>query len=280
MLINRTGRKKIIQNQGKEVKIMTKKNHESVTVDVQLNLDKNFYNNKNFAVKLQAYEKQGQSFLPWDLGAAQKNLEGLEDNIGHQFTLNDVEIDNLLFRLKVIDNKNTVIGLADSIKTFQEPGESGGGSKDTDTLLILREKNIQLPFKIEMEKDQKPVLVLQEKIRLKQLFKHNIQIKVLIYTAAIRDILKTYLSDTEFKDCEYKTKFIEKIQQICGGDLNDPPDYQNDDGTVNEEALNWINESISLIFSNPIKKGGKNIIYMNEFEKICKNLGDEEQDED
>ena len=32
-----------LQNQGKEVKIMTKKNHESVTVDVQLNLDKNFY---------------------------------------------------------------------------------------------------------------------------------------------------------------------------------------------------------------------------------------------
>ena len=133
-----------------------------------------------------------------------------------------------MFRLKVIDNKNTVIGLADSIKTFQEPGESGGGSKDTDTLLILREKNIQLPFKIEMEKDQKPVLVLQEKIRLKQLFKHNIQIKVLIYTAAIRDILKTYLSDTEFKDCEYKTKFIEKIQQICGGDLNDPPPSKDD----------------------------------------------------
>ena len=46
MLINRTGRKKIIQNQGKEVKIMTKKNHESVTVDVQLNLDKNFITTK------------------------------------------------------------------------------------------------------------------------------------------------------------------------------------------------------------------------------------------
>ena len=107
-------------------------------------------------------------------------------------------------------------------------------------------------------------------VMTEQLFKEDIQIKVLIYSSIIRQILTTYLADPAYKNCQKKEKFIEKVISNSGLQ-NEIPNYFREDGKVNEEATDWIEEVTAGCINMPIIKAGKRTRYLEEFKKIIGN---------
>ena len=208
---NRTGRKDIVKAEGEntEIRVITTKLSENtVQADVEIKLNKTHHFDKNFNVILQAYETRGIAKEPRDLGKI-KDL-GLGE---FQITIPDVSIDRLLFRLKVIDNNNIVRGEADEIKPSQrDEYQKIKPSDNSSTILPIREdKRIKLPFSLDIQPETTPILLVKAGYNLKRLFRENLQIKVLIYTSIIRQILTIYLSDDSYRSCPKKEEFLSKV---------------------------------------------------------------------
>ena len=123
-----------------------------------------------------------------------------------------------------------------------------------------------------MEPDQKPVLLVKSKLNLKEQFKHDIKTKVLIYTSVIRQILQTYLSDKNFQDCSKKDIFIGKVLSNAGSEteIKEIPSYFDDEGCVNQDALEWIEEQTAACINTPVIFRGKKENYLSIFEAQCR----------
>ena len=265
---NRTGRETIVKAEGKntEIRIIAKQVSErkiDTNIEIKFNEEHNFKD--NYKIKLQAYESKGSAQSPWDLGTIKDLGTG-----NYNFTLLGMSLDRVPFRLKVIDENNFVKGEANEIKPSVKDAEDKIKINDnSSTLIPIREdKRINLPFSLEMEPDLSPILLVKSGLNMKQLFKENIQIKVLIYSSIIRQILTTYLADPSYKNCHKKEKFIEKVISNSGLQ-NEIPDYFKEDGKVNEDAIDWIEEVTAGCINMPIIKAGKRIRYLEEFKRIC-----------
>jgi hypothetical protein len=269
---NKTGREKIIKAQGDntEIFIEAKKDGDIVQIVAKLNLSKSHNFKPDYKIFLQAYESKGYAKEPKEMGQVSEPWE-------LKFNILDIPIDSLLFRIKIIDKNNVVRGFADEIRADLQ-GESKGTksgetSEQSNTILPIKEdSNLILPFAVQMEPDQKPVLLVKSKLNLKEQFKHDIITKVLIYTSIIRQILHTYLSDKNFQDCEYKDKFIGKVLSNAGSEteIKEIPNYFDDDGCVNQDALEWIEEQTAACINTPVEFRGRKENYLSLFEAQCK----------
>ena len=133
---NKTGRKKIVKASGEntEIKITAKKfsDYLEIRTDLKLNSEHKF--KEDYQITIQPYESKGFARQPMDMGTV-----GNPSDLS--FTLDDISLDTLLFRLKVVDKHNTVKGFADEIK----PDLSGGGDDTSEggdgsnTILPIKE---------------------------------------------------------------------------------------------------------------------------------------------
>lgn len=275
---NKTGRKKIVKALGEntEIKITAKKFTDYLEIRTELKLNPEHKFRDEYSISLQPYESKGFARQPMDMGTV-----GNPSDLS--FNLDDISYDTLLFRLKVVDKNNTVKGFADEIK----PDLSGGGNDTSDggdgsnTILPIKEdSSIKLPFAIQMEPNTKPVLLVKSKLNLKEQFKHDIRTKVFIYTSVIRQILINYLSDNSYEDCAKKKIFLSKVLGNAGlEDDHEIPKYYNDDGSINQEATDWIEETTAACIDTPVIFKGNKTNYLSLFEKKCKEAVVEEENE-
>ena len=101
-----------------------------------------------------------------------------------QVYIREIDVDRVLFRLKVYDEKNVLKGLGDKISLVSDEG----GQKVIHHRILYyypREDKIKVPFQIEVE-SEKPILLLKSKLNLKEKFKNNIIVKTLIYTEILQ----------------------------------------------------------------------------------------------
>ena len=277
---NKTGRKKIVKASGEntEIKITAKKFSDYLEIRTELKLNSEHKFNEDYNISIQPYETKGFARPPMDMGTV-----GNPSDLS--FNLDDISLDTLLFRLKVVDKNNTVKGYADEIK----PDLSGGGNDTSEggdgsnTILPIKEdESIKLPFAIQMEPDSKPVLLVKSKLNLKEQFKHDIKTKVFIYTSVIRQILTNYLSDKNYADCSKKEVFINKVLGNAGLDtaMDEIPEYFNDDNSVNQEAVDWIEQVTADCIDTPVTFKGNKTNYLSLFEKKCRETAMENENED
>ncbi len=264
---NKTGRKKIVKAVGEntEIKIIAKKFVDYLGIDTELKLNPEHKFKEDYNISLQAYEKKGFAYEPRDMGT-------VGDPSDLSFNIEGISLDTLLFRLKVVDKKNIVKGFADEIKPdlSGEGNETHEGGDGANTILPIKEdSSLKLPFAIQMEPYSKPVLLVKSKLNLKEQFKHDIKTKVFIYTSVIRQILTNYFSDKNYADCSIKEDFINKVLGNAGLDteLDEIPAYFNDDGTVNSEAVDWIEEVTAECINTPVTFKGSKTNYLSLFEK-------------
>ena len=63
--------------------------------------------------------------------------------------------------------------------------------EQSSTILPIQEtSNINVPYKIQLSLNEKPILLLKANLNLKERFKNDIHTKTLIYSATIRDFNK------------------------------------------------------------------------------------------
>ena len=275
---NRTGRVKIFHSGVyPEIVIKAEQKKECLIYRAELNLDPKHKFNDNFSITLQAYEKNGLAKEPLSMGTV-GNPKDLATIV-----VEDINIDSILFRFKITNDKNIIKGWADQISITQEDNLSDGSkttSDQSDTILPIQETDqINTPFKIEMIPNERPKLLLKAGLNLKEKFKREITTKVFIYTSVIRQILFTYLVDEEFNDDPKKKQFLQKIKDNAGGDLEDPPEHIIEYNKITDEGYDWIEKATSLSLNRPISFNGKNTSLMEEFAAQCKKYGIEDEDE-
>lgn len=278
---NRTGRKRILHiGPEAEIKITAKQKDELLTYSTELNINKKHKFNNDYKISLQAYEKNGIALKPRDLGTV-----GEPFDLG-EVSVSDINIDRILFRLKVFDEKNIIKGYATSIQVNIHNASNSfkqEAANQANTLLPVEEtSNIKVPFQIDMSPGEKPVLLLKANLNLKEKFKNDIITKTYIYTSAIRQILFNYLVDDEYDRDQIKDHFISKIIENCGNEIEQPPENIMISGKVSEEGHQWIENALAGCMNRVVNFQGKNVTIMDQFENKCKNIEvvEESYDED
>ena len=243
----------------------------------ELNLDPAHKFQDNFRIKIQAYEKNGIAKQPTDMGTV-----GKPDRKGEAL-ISDIHIDRVLFRLKIVDQNNKVMGYAQKIPiTNEDPVERQKKIQEqSNTILPIQETNsINVPYKIQLNLNEKPVLLLKANLNLKERFKNDIHTKTLIYSAAIREILLKYLTDKEYSNDKNKKLFIQKIKDNCAGDVPEEPDQMIEEGQkLSEEGLSWIEIVTEKCLNKPVNFQGKQISLMDQFKDDCISHNSEDEDE-
>ena len=77
-----------------------------------------------------------------------------------------------------------------------------------------------------------------------------------------------------------KKLFLSKVLGNAGlEDDHEIPKYYNDDGSVNQEATDWIEETTAACIDTPVIFKGNKTNYLSLFEKKCKEAVVEEENE-
>ncbi len=279
ILTNRTGREKIlIQGEKPEIKITAKQEGQFLSWFAEINLDPAHKFKDDYRIKIQAYEKNGVAKKPTDMGTVK------EPKQTGQALIKEIHIDRVLFRLKIIDKDNKIRGYAQRIPlTNDDPRERQKKFEEqSSTILPIQEtNNINVPYKIQLSLNEKPILLLKANLNLKERFKNDIHTKTLIYSAAIREILIKYLTDKEFANDKNKKDFINTIKNNCAGDVQDEPTEMIEEGQkLSEDGLNWIEYVTERCLNKPVNFQGKQISLMDQFKDDCINHNVKGDDDD
>lgn len=252
-LLNVTGRKKIIhaKSGNTEIKITGESFESGVNIIVDLNLDKKHNFPDQAILTLYPYQKSGGAYEPINLGTVEKPL-----NINENIKLNGADIDNLLFRLKVSDKKY-ILGLADFVRFFEDDkGLSNKGS--TSALLPIISDDIGTPYKIKMSpnNNRPPTLIINKKSNIRSKLISDPYTMILIYSAAVREILTNFFINSEYLDDPWKDewiKFIHKTQGEPNKDYPEPYFIEETENEVNRETVEWIDDAVSAISDLKLK---------------------------
>jgi hypothetical protein len=283
---NRTGRKKIFyKGDSPEIKVFAEQINNSLKYRTELNLNPDSNYKSHYKITIQAYEKNGSADKPYDMGTV-----GSPSNLA-SVIVKDINIDSVLFRLKIVDENNTIKGYASKIPVVSEPELSNEDPSSTnkksvnsnaDTILPVQEtSNINVPFRVLMSAGQKPILQLKANLNLKEKLRNDIITKTLIYTAAIKEILTNYLIDKEYKSDPNKNIFIDKVRQNCGEDLPEPPkEFLESDQSINQEAVEWIDAAVAGCLNRTTNFQNKQESLFSIFSDVCKKHNLLNNDED
>ena len=254
-LLNVTGRTKIIhaKSGNTEVKIIGENSEGGVKYSIELKLSEKHNFPKDAIITLYPYQTSGGAYEPVNLGTVEK-----QENIGKEILLPESDVDNLIFRLKVSKSKY-ILGLADRVSFFEdEEGLSQTGS--TSTLLPILTDDISSPYKIKMAPNgsRPPILIVNKKSNIKSKLISDPYTMILVYTAAVREILTNFLIDTRYSDDRWKDEWIKFIHKIQGEPDKEPPKpYFIEDSTeneVNQDTLDWLDEAVSSISNLKLKE--------------------------
>ena len=252
-LLNVTGRKKIIhaKSGNTEIKITGESFESGVNILIDLNLDKKHSFPGHAILTLYPYQKGGGALEPINLGTVEK-----PSNINDNIKLEGADIENLLFRLKVSDKKY-ILGLADRVSFFEDDkGLSDKGS--TSSLLPLISDDIGTPYKIKMSpnNNRPPILIINKKSNIRSKLISDPYTMILIYSAAIREILTNFFINSEYLDDPWKdewVKFIHKAQGEPNKDYPKPYFIEETENEVNRETVEWIDDAVSVISNLKLK---------------------------
>jgi len=262
-----------ITHKGKnpDVKIFLKKiKDEGIDIEVEIDLKRHNFDEDSF-VFFQPYNNRGSGMKPKSMGNI-KDLNNSETNIFSYF-IPDIEKDDARFSLFVSKsglfnkiNVHRVVGKA-KIKDFYDEPESGKDENfKTESLLPTKEDEIGTIFKIDMTPGRKPWLILKRGCNIKHKLDNNIDPiqKTLIYTSAIRDLLKTYLIDDRYEDCPWKRKWFSEIKKKLADPDSPPPESlisrENDETEINSDTERWIEDVAITFVSNLLDASGKKLI--------------------
>jgi len=254
-LLNVTGRKKIIhaKSGNTEVKIIGENSDGGVKYSIDLKINEKHAFPKDAIITLYPYQKSGGAYEPVNLGTVAK-----QENIGKEILLPESDIDNLIFRLKVSKSKY-ILGLADRVTFFEdEEGLSQTGS--TSTLLPILTDDISSPYKIKMAPNgpRPPILIVNKKSNIKSKLISDPYTMILVYTAAVREILMNFLIDTRYSDDRWKDEWIKFIHKIQGEPDKEPPKpyfiENSAENDVNQDTLDWLDEAVSSISNLKLKQ--------------------------
>ncbi len=254
-----------------DVKVLLDKiSNDGINIKVEVNLERHNFE-ENCDVFFQAYSNRGSGLEPWKMGDF-KSLSNGEVKTFSYF-IPQIDKDSARFNLFVSKkgnfkniNVHRVIGRSKIKEFYDEPDDGKDGNYKTESLLPTREDEIGTAFKIDMYPGQKPVLVLKRGCNIKHKLDNNIDPiqKTLIYTSALRELLKIYLSDNRFDDCPWKLRWFEEIKKKMGDpDVLIPESlfiYENDLSEINPEAEQWIEDVVNIFVSNLIDASGKKLI--------------------
>ncbi len=254
-LLNVTGRKKIIhaKSGNTEVKIIGENSDGGVKYSIDLKINEKHAFPKDAIITLYPYQKSGGAYEPVNLGTVAK-----QENIGKEILLPESDVDNLIFRLKVSKSKY-ISGLADRVTFFEdEEGLSQTGS--TSTLLPILTDDISSPYKIKMAPNgpRPPILIVNKKSNIKSKLISDPYTMILVYTAAVREILTNFLIDTRYSDDRWKDEWIKFIHKIQGEPDKEPPKpyfiENSAENDVNQDTLDWLDEAVSSISNLKLKQ--------------------------
>ena len=186
-----------------DVKVLIDKiRDDGIDIKVELDLKRHNFDDKSH-VFFQAHNSRGSGMKPWAMGNV-KDLNSSEETNTFSYFVPDIEKDDARFSLFVSEtglyNKidvNRVVGKAKIREFYNEPENGKDDNFKTESLLPTKEDEIGTAFKIDMSPGRKPWLILKKGCNIKHKLDNNIDPiqKTLIYTSAIRDLLKTYLTD-------------------------------------------------------------------------------------
>ena len=250
--------------------ILDKISKDGIEIKLEINLKRHNFDHTAH-VFFQAYNNRGAGMKPWPMGSI-KDLNTSEINTFSYFVPN-IEKDDARFSLFVSMtgsfnkiNVNRIIGTAKITDFYDEPENAKEDNFKSESLLPTREDEIGTAFRIDMMPGKKPTLVLKRGCNIKHKLDNNIDPiqKTLIYTSAIRALLKTYLSDTRYEDCPWKHKWFDEIRKKLGDLESVAPDslldIDNKETSTNPEAELWIEEVATTFVSNLIDATGKKLI--------------------
>ena len=158
-------------------------------------------------------------------------------------TLSEVDAaGSYLFRVKVVNREGSESKLIASAEKIQpkEPGDNDD-SKDFLLSVATREDTGGIPWKVELEDDTKPVLVLNSRIPgAKEKMRTSATFRALILPAAIREVLTFILRSEAHKDPNedsWQAKWLQFAAKVTNGEKDVPAEDDN--------QAEWINDVVS-----------------------------------
>jgi len=252
-LLNVTGRKKIIhaKSGNTEIIIRGEKTNDGANITVELKLNKKHQFPDHAIVTLYPYQQSGGALFPINLGTISKP-EKLEEPIN----IIGADIENLLFRLKVSD-KRYILGLADEISLYDDDkGLSKKGS--TTALLPVLTDDISTPFKIKMSpnNNRPPILIINKKSNIRLKLASDPYTMIIIYSAAVREILTNFLINPEYLDDRWKDEWIKFIHIAQGEPEKEYPKpyfIEDEEFEIDRDTVEWIDDAVSTISNLKLK---------------------------
>ena len=254
------------------------KNENTNGFDIELKINNIIRHNfdKSSVVYLQAYNSRGASLKPWTVGTLDEILNS--DLNEYVYTVPEFSKEDTRFRFFVSKEgkfKNTnvsrIIGLAlinNLIESDEDDDDNDKKKIKVETLLPISEDEIGPAFKVEMKTNEKPKLILRKDCKFRLLVDNDSVFKTLIYTAAIRELLTTYLTETQYDDCIYKNKWMKLVSDKLGEDYQAPTFFEDDERlSVDPKARKWIENAIDTMVSE--LKDNSNRKLIEKFKTAC-----------
>lgn len=251
-----------------DIKIILKKENEnSIEIELQIiQIQRHNFDDK-CDVYLQAFNSRGSGLKPIKIG----KIKDLKEASEFVYSFENVDKDDARFRFTVCEDGDfkskkvvRIVGLATINKFFEDEDADDDNEKTvpSETLLPIRERDISNPFQVEMNPSEKPILILRKDCKMRHFIDNDPVQKILIYSAALRQVLTTYLLDQTYHDCIYKKKWWDLISKKMGEKedtfpqqyMEKSPDGENSE--IDVSAQKWIEQVVSTMVSNLSDQNG------------------------
>jgi len=236
---NYTGRRDLLRTGGEnpEIEIKIYDTDSGIKFEPFFNFD----NKRDFPddakIKIQLYSTSGDNFVsqPFEFGTIEEPLSEVKKI--------EVSREGLSFSFRIVDKNKNILCLIEPIKP-----------KQGSTLLKYAEREQDPIFEVEVQPDDIPTVYFRKNFGLKTLLKESNFFKVIIFTAAINQVLTKYLLNTQiFEDCDYKKNWIKHFTDLVGQKPPSKNDFYGGDENLTD-GEKWIKNAISRFTEKPNKK--------------------------
>jgi hypothetical protein len=246
---NFTGKKKIVWK-GNERDIIANLDahpNDENELTILLSLQRFFPDFNSSDVIIEVY--YGSQINQFNLG----KFENIYDNFEKKIDVSNFPAELLKLRVKIIDTiSGKLLGSADRIApdvvTFDKD-EKEKNKFFQSSLFNFKPANIDQPFTVKIQSDERPIVRLNKEIRLKDRLITDKFLQSILLTTILKEVLLKYLMTDDFNDDSWKDKILEFCEKLSGTTIPDRgEDYNNILQT--EDLLVWIDEVCEAFASN------------------------------
>lgn len=240
---------------------------------------------------LSVFDKKGISLFNERIASFEELINDEKSVVEYIKTVNGAKKDNisLRFLLSKPGNYNgvNVSRVVASCEINKLGGDTQTGDSRRTSLLPSLEDEIGPAYCIRMRPEECPQLILKQGTNIKyKLDDYDVIHRTLIYTAAIREVITTYLIDTDFESCSYKKKWFKQILKVVDKKEEDIPNFFLDRNNIQERAINkqavkFIESVVTEMVSNLLYQRDKKTLmelFILENNKFEKNENDFDED--